>query len=300
MTFAFRLQCKLSEGNQFSFPSVVTGDWPSFATKRGHKVFVQAMDANAHVGVNRFLITSSGYHDLATAKASATEAIKRLLLGAVAATVGVHFHMGECVVSRTPEMSILFTNNGRQLIQDQGNVTFYEDDLPVDFIEAHGTCTQTRHITCLIDKIVSIPHEVSEEIVLASEIYCLTHFESSSRAKFLALITAIEVLGAPTDRSAEEIEVVKKICDFVKSSQLPDEQRNKLLSACGNLRKRSIGDSVRGIVKQHLGSEREEEFASLYQIRNKLAHRGPRLDLGREVAQLQSIVEQLLASLVLS
>jgi|GEM_PF-4180988 len=115
---------------------------------------------------------------------------------------------------------------------------------------------------------------LDEKHQLALELYGLSHFETSVRARFLVLTSVIEVL-ATQDKCPEETQkVINKILRRLKSSCLPKEQKEPLIDGLNRLRRQSISKACKDYVRKALGDDAADRFKKIYDTRSKLLHEG--------------------------
>ncbi len=117
-------------------------------------------------------------------------------------------------------------------------------------------------------------YDLDEKHQLALELYGLSHFETSERARFLVLTSVIEVL-ATQDKCPEETQkVINKILRRLKSSCLPKEQKEPLIDGLNRLRRQSISKACKEYVRKALGDDAADRFKKIYNTRSKLLHEG--------------------------
>ena len=84
-----------------------------------------------------------------------------------------------------------------QAIQQFEGVTFFRNDLTPRFMEMSGQVFNIRPASFLMNRFIAVPSHLDEKTILAAELYCAAQFETSFRAKFLTLVTAVEQLAEP-------------------------------------------------------------------------------------------------------
>jgi hypothetical protein len=86
-------------------------------------------------------------------------------------------------------------------IEDQLGVTIFQGSQPllssIEFSFSSRLDTPLSRVIDAVSNAESLTHRLSSRIALASELYSSTHFETSLRARFLTLMTAVEVLSDP-------------------------------------------------------------------------------------------------------
>jgi hypothetical protein len=152
---------------------------------------------------------------------------------------------------------------------------------------------------------------IESELALSWDLYCLASEEVSERARFLTLVTALEVLVRPTRRPPEVVALIDAWIDQV-GKRLRCNQGNvgmerslrALQAALMNLRDESIGAGIRSFVRQTFRKVDDAEAENLakragqlYQLRSRISHRGE-AQLSGELSELKSLVEQILLVLL--
>jgi len=134
---------------------------------------------------------------------------------------------------------------------------------------------------------------------LALELCALADHETSERARFLTLVTAVESLTTRGRRFEPARQLVESFVTTVQSAQaLPDAERASLLGGLKELRNESIGHSCRALVAAHLGERQyggkraAQFFGECYSVRSRVAH-GERLAVGDLSGYLSWLVADL-------
>lgn len=296
MTISFRVQVKVSSGQRFVFTPQTQPDIHEFQLPSGESIFVKPNTLSKSGDDDLLILSSNGYPDKVSACAAAKSSLLRIRLAALKLGIGIEFRPGIHESFATGQLLETSLKYNRQLIQDFGNITIYEDQPPPQFIEMWATMTKTRDISVLLNATSEIPQEIPETVSLAAELHSQSLFEASYRAKFLALITAVEVMSTQSMRSSEECQLLEGLLAQVTNSELADVQKRKLASAIGGLKRQSISDAGTNLVATRLGDEDAERFRHFYALRGKLTHRSALTEIERETNELKSLVERLLVS----
>jgi hypothetical protein len=146
--------------------------------------------------------------------------------------------------------------------------------VPVDrFLEALGIAASEYRVAA-----------GESQHLLAAEVLMSASFEASDRARFLAYITALEILAGRQPRSAvldQVVDAALRNLDAVKGD-LTESEYQSFRSSLATLRLQSIGQAVRGLGTDlnrssipGLGDEDPGDFlARCYQARSNLVHEG--------------------------
>jgi len=165
-----------------------------------------------------------------------------------------------------------------------------------------GACLENA--ACLVE---------NEKLRLASEILSHSYFESSQRARFLAQMTALEVLAERPEQPSEICAMIERWMEEVsrKKAEVSDTGQAvfvncliRLKSSLRDLRKESITESVRLLVSKALTSLEGDgaealvaKVGKLYRIRSDIAH-GRSFEIGEGSAELEKIVTKTLSAVM--
>ena len=137
-------------------------------------------------------------------------------------------------------------------------------------------------------------------VKLATELYIDSHFEVSDSARFIGLISVLEVLK---DKNRASDSARRLVDEWIREAATTLEG-NELKSFLGNLRRLknvSISQGIASVVGRHLGHERATEAKELYDIRSKLVHDGISPDNpAGTIRRAQQIVMDLLAHILVT
>lgn len=214
----------------------------------------------------------------------------------------------------------LENEHGVQLRDDIHGLDVYEDDSrPVRFLSSRASPI----VTASVDKFVPALEAGfqrgtrrdavrNEKVSLAADVYMLSEFEVSQRARFLTLMTALEVLS---ERGERPKPVQKLLVEFLAKSREAaagaPAQRNRsefesLIGSLEGLREQSITSAVRDFVRRHIGDaekfdgHRVGEFVTRsYEVRSRLTHEGRPPD-GVDIARLGGELRRLVQAVVVA
>lgn len=194
---------------------------------------------------------------------------------------------------------------GFQIIDDIHGLCFFEEHLNVRVCSSGASVIIGTPSKRFIDKFITIYElnvNLDDKKTLALELYNMSYFESSLRARFLTLVSAIESIGIRDKRSNEVLKHIENLIAITMNSSLSAINKKSILNNINNLRTDSISDSCRQLVRNNLGIDQEAEFNKYYRIRSQISHNGAPhkgINLGSEVVGLESLVSNLLKSLIL-
>ncbi|MGB7210653.1 MAG: hypothetical protein WBD27_18500 [Pyrinomonadaceae bacterium] len=122
--------------------------------------------------------------------------------------------------------------------------------------------------------------EYSDKLLLACELYCAAYFDEMVKSRFVTLITAVEALLTPKNRSAKIRKLIGEFARSIKDAELDEEEKEPLLSALHFIKKESIGQAGRNLAGRELNSSKydgrssSDFFKFCYKIRSQLVHSG--------------------------
>ncbi len=201
------------------------------------------------------------------------------------------------------------------LAQQIGGInTIYRDRLGISIFEecGHtrfaGMASPTISVSSKLSPFISewncaAETSISLRNLIAYELYASSRFKSSSRARFLLLVMAVEALGCQIERPEEELLVIDRLLEQVQLSELPESRRKAMMDGIRGLKKVSIGETCRRLIGQAIDSaavtdpNAASHFRDCYRIRGKIVHSGktpPPIQLSNESNRLEKTVRELI------
>lgn len=203
---------------------------------------------------------------------------------------------------------------GSQIIMDVHGLYVYEGSIDAKVFRASATLTVGKDAnTFARDFSSAYENEVvtSERTSLAIDLYGLSKFETSERARFLALVSALEVLSERSSRPTDALKHLEALIEYTKEAAEAASDRpamDSLLGSLNDLRLKSISAAVRELARDlgGPGPYRDlppERFVQhCYQIRSELTHQGtaddpeePRSSLEPLAALVATVIRRALA-----
>jgi hypothetical protein len=251
---------------------------------------------------DRVLLSGGGYASSEAATAAARRTKSALRAAAVAIDVPIQLaeQPGRRPIGWSQEILTAWRRSGAGEERGDPQFDLYEEtDLPPTRTRIEGEGYVQRQIDRFTDeleaRLATVCEGPSPRLVIAAELYLSTTFESSSRARFLSLVTVLEVLAVRTERTNKELELIDRWLADIKREDIDRSSRSSLLSSVRALRENSIGASIRDLATRD-GSARP--FLTLcYTIRSKMTHDGVEpsgTDLSQIVPKLSGIVQRFL------
>lgn len=205
-----------------------------------------------------------------------------------------NFIVGKVVKEKARDM-------GYRLLEDTHGLCAYREDIPVLFASSKTSVVSGPKSKTFIDRLIEMynkNYQLSEKQTLALELYNLSRFEWSQRAKFLTLIIIVEALSERENVSDKELKNINELIKFAKATGL----NNHLVGRLRELKKESISKSCRKLVESHLGREEAKEFNKSYEIRSNILHKGKvpsGVNLSNAIPSLDQLVYNLLLTDIL-
>ena len=202
---------------------------------------------------------------------------------------------------------------GIRLLNEVHGLNVYGEDpeLPTRFASFSASGRVDKDISRFekyFNEAVDMNLQLTDKESLAFELYGLSQFESSSRARFITLVIAIESIIEDKKRNAEAVKHVEQLVKFTNNSGLPLSEVDSLRGSLRRLKYESISKAGRDLIDRYLGQAQydgkvaEIFFRDCYNIRSQLVHNGKpadeTIDLRSLVARLDRLVADLLVSYV--
>lgn len=130
--------------------------------------------------------------------------------------------------------------------------------------------------------------KLSNEQILALELYALTKFESNVRARFITLATVVEVLAPEIKRTNVEIKFLSEFNKQIKSFEMDEEVKQSLIKGIASIKNKSLTDKCKSFVSTVIDDQAAEDFHGFYKIRHKIVHSGFGIDNATIVEEYSS------------
>jgi hypothetical protein len=192
---------------------------------------------------------------------------------------------------------------GIELRGDPHGLVIYPDDPSIQFMSIQATAVVSSPIARFkerFNKYSEIGPPITDEQALGLELYSLSHFEASARARFVTLISAIESTVTPIDRGTAAQAHLDSLIQLTQASTLDEAEKKTLLNALGNLKTESITTACRRFVQTY-GQENDVLlWQECHSARHKLLHSGKATkSINELLPKLDSLVRSVLIESVL-
>ena len=171
----------------------------------------------------------------------------------------------------------------------------------------YGHAYSTNEIGFFIEpmkEIFSRNESVDRQLLLSMEIFCASQMEVTNRARFITLISSLEIFASPKEYSNEVKKMIENLQKIVSETiEESDNQEMKLVKdslkgRLKHLKEESITQSLKRFITESF--EGSNDFSNVideaYSLRSRIVHGGqsdPYLD--QKIYEVQNIMRQLYA-----
>lgn len=142
--------------------------------------------------------------------------------------------------------------------------------------------------------------EPNEKLLLSMEIFCSAPLESSQRATFLLLVSALEPLAQEQHLGSAVANFLKQACASLdQDAQIATGLKASLRGRLMQLQSESIRQALRRLVSSELPERPEaaDLIDDAYTLRSQLIHSGVPADLDTDLQEESDVVQDLIRSL---
>lgn len=275
MTYAFRIKFKFCEGDSIN-ASENSIDLP--IQIKDQKLRLRAVDSESIKDATALTIGCGGFSTRKEAESYGIRVKDALSLSGALLRRGIDVGKEKTLTGAGQVLKDEFKKRGYQLIDDVHGLSIYRDDIETKVITAHPPSilvafSPDRFLT-EIERAYELSPHLTQKAKIAFDLHNSSYFEASPNARFLTLISVVEVLSITEDLSHEVITLIDEFIRIAKGSSLSSDEKSNLISRIGGLKKQSVSSSARSLVNQYLGDEHASFFAKTYDIRSGLLHDG--------------------------
>lgn len=204
--------------------------------------------------------------------------------------------------------------SGRPVLDDEHGLMVYPAEPPPRFVSVGAPTiklsAQLDRLRAAMSAALDQADELTEQERIAYDLFAASFFDSSPDARLISLVTAVETLIDPPQRSSAARAHVESLITATKDAgTLTSRERDSLLGKLGDLRRESISATGREFVGNRLGDRTYGDqpaprlWRKSYEVRSRLVHgsvpRPLREDVGRCAANLEVMVAHLLSGRLL-
>ncbi len=243
MAYRFRIAFRLADGYKINTDAEGL-DLASGADGQDIKLVSGEGDGKFLKECTRLVLKGGPFQREEEARSAAGAARNALLYYAVCTTTGIDLGREEPAGGLTNAgKAFLEEKLGTPVLNDRLGTTIFEAAPPPTFIridaKAEAGKSATR-FTELFQQSYQDHDSVSDKVDLAAELFSLSRFEITTRARFLITWMSLEVLVQQGKRSEAAQAVIDQLVVDTRASRLPKEEIEPLINALGNLKRESI------------------------------------------------------------
>lgn len=234
-------------------------------------------------GGKKYLVTLEGFPTAASAEASGRRLVQALLWMAVSVDAPLRLEY----LSYEPASVFDRNRSTGMTCEAYGEVVYAPNVVLGELQEAYA-----------------LLKEPDEKLLLSMEIFCAARLESSQRAVFLALVSALEPLAREAPLGEAVNQFVAECANLLKASvNIPPDLRTSLEGRLSQLRQESIRQALKRLARETLPNQPEAPAAvdEAYALRSQLIHSGVPadldIDLERESHSISAIIRDIYANL---
>lgn len=234
-------------------------------------------------GSKKYLVTLEGFPTAVSAEAAGRRLVQALLWMAVSVDAPLRL----------------------EYLSYEPASVFERNQFSGDTCEAYGEVGYAPNVVLgELQEAYALLKAPDEKLLLSMEIFCAARLESSQRAVFLALVSALEPLAQEAPLGEAVNKFVGECANLLRdSANIPSELRASLAGRLNQLRQESIRQALKRLVCETLPNQPEVSAAvdEAYALRSQLIHSGiPAdldIDLERETRSISAIIRDIYASL---
>ena len=234
-------------------------------------------------GGKKYVVTLEGFPTAASAEASGRRLVQALLWMAVSVDAPLRLEY----LSYEPASVFERNRSSGATCEAYGEVGYAPNIVLGELQEAYA-----------------LLREPNEKLLLSMEIFCAARLESSQRAVFLALVSALEPLAQEAPLGEAVNQFVAECSNQLKASTIPQELRVSIDGRLNQLRQESIRQALKRLARETLPNQPEAPAAvdEAYALRSQLIHSGVPADLDidfeRESQSISAIIRDIYANIL--
>jgi len=189
-----------------------------------------------------------------------------------------------------------------QILSDvHGIIVFDEDRRPL-FFGGQATGVLGKPVAPVLETLgeqLAKDTEQPPALILALELFNWSPFEKSARARFVTIVTSLEVVADRETRSSDSLAHLDQLLALTQSNKALGPDADNLCSALNQLRAESIGSACKRLVARYGQSGDQELWDGCVALRHKVVHGGLSSDaVAAHVNDLEAVVRRVLTALV--
>ena len=307
MSYSFRIRLKLPERQRIGIDS---DKWLLTSENSMPEITLRSKQQGSPIAeANELVLCGEGYSSKEEALIQG-EQLKDVFILALA-----HLHIGADFGDWAPRgratddcLKMLEQETGKRVLNDVPGVMTFETDSQPLILATQGGIVIT-HVQKKFEPAFRLAFKLQTRLgkkdQLAFDLFSASFFETSSDARLLMLIMAVETLLHTSPRCKEAQLHIDELIRLTNDSLiLSEEEKESLKSSLRDIRNKSIGQARRKLADQlagrnYMDMESKEFIKHCFKLRNKLVHGGiprpTRHDVDLAAANLELFVGDLLS-----
>lgn len=262
---------------------------------------LKAANANSLNETNAIALGCGGFETEEDAYSQGTKLMNCLSVCGAILKIGIDTGKAKILSGAGQPLKEIFEKVGAQLIDDVFGLSVYRDDIETGVISANASIIchlELERVTSALEKAYSLDSDFTKREKIAFDLYNSSFFEATTIARFLTLVSVLEVLSIKQDMDKEVIELIDCLIAQCKFADINKDNYDSVVNRLSILKKQSISYSIRQLLRKHLGNEKAKWFDDIYKIRSGLLHDGvlrcSESDFRDKIVQLNNMVSDLL------
>ena len=268
--YAFRLIFQIPEGTILESNKKEV----EFQTHKG-RIIIRPYGPKTFSKSKKFVLLNEGFNSIEEASLEAEILRSNLLSAGALLGIGIEIK-GNGKEFLYPGNIQKRDSNGLRYYIDPDYITIFQNDKKNVFVEMGSP--KLKSLISINRLLWALKNGISKRVLLeekerlAFDLYNNTFFQTNSKARFLIFVTIIELL---TEQKSIEANLILEVEEVIKNlSQMSPVGLKLVVEGLNRLKKASIQENCRDLIKKHLGNEASSEWGKIYNIRSGLTHDG--------------------------
>ena len=275
MPYGFRVRFILAPGRRIDCQDKAL----TLETTEGHRFQIEAVEGGPVGKTANLSILSRGYDDAESATAVGQRVKDTLLLASAAIHLGADMGREKALCWINPDIIDMMRKEHKvEHLNDIHGLTVFSTNLPICIGFSSGASLTVHMRSDQLQQSFSQNYAfadcVTERQKLAAELINLIHFEHSQRARFLMLITALEVLVKPKEHPPEYQVARCRLRNLAGSVTEDQSILQYLKDGLGMMKRQSLTKACKDMVARCIDDSAASEVPQLYDLRSRIIHRG--------------------------
>ncbi len=309
MTFSFHVPFWLPPDQRLTWPEKVL---VLESSAHGHgQVYVQADVVDEMTHADRLSLRGQGYASADDAEKAGRDWLGWLTLALADLMIGVDFRPAgpRSVMSDFSLDAMRTADPTHQHFGEHSGVFAFESDPPPIFHGLDVAAVAGKRAEDLADRTLGARNRgayLSSELKLAYDVYASAMFQTTDEARFMVLMTAVEVLIPSRRRPEHVLTLIDELLDHIKQGEsLAASEAETLANGVRQLKNESIRSAGRHLAsrlttREYLGRSAPDFWAYAYALRSTASHGGATPENVMKLREASPEVQWFLRDLILS